>query len=92
MGNRRDRRLTAQEILQAQVDEKIARFRARPLTSRQAQIALFICGGDSNQQIADKLGIHLTTVKCHVQQILRRLNISRRTQVLLFQTHIRNCP
>ena len=40
--------------------------------------------GSSNKEIARQLGIAETTVKIHVQHILRKLNLSSRVQVAVF--------
>jgi LuxR family maltose regulon positive regulatory protein len=41
-----------------------------------------ISSGLSNQEIADRLVIAITTVKWHVRQIFNKLNVNSRTQVL----------
>ena len=56
---------------------------AHPLDSlspREQQILRCIARGASNKEIARELGIAETTVKIHVQHILRKLNLSSRVQ------------
>jgi two-component system nitrate/nitrite response regulator NarL len=50
------------------------------LSPREQQILRRIALGDSNKEIARVLGIAETTVKIHVQHILRKLNLSSRVQ------------
>lgn len=58
--------------------------RMASLTSREIQILSLIARGDSNKQIARELDIAETTVKIHVQHILRKLNLSSRVQIAVF--------
>lgn len=51
------------------------------LSPRETEILRGIAHGDSNKQIARDLGIAETTVKIHVQHILRKLGVSSRVQV-----------
>ncbi len=56
---------------------------ARPLdllSPREREILEQIAGGASNKEIARTLDIAETTVKIHVQHILRKLNLSSRVQ------------
>lgn len=50
------------------------------LTGREREILLLIRNGASNQDIANQLMIELGTVKNHVHNILKKLNVSRRAQ------------
>ena len=52
-----------------------------PLTPRERQIATAIANGASNKVIGRDLGIAETTVKVHVQSILRKLGLSSRVQI-----------
>jgi two-component system nitrate/nitrite response regulator NarL len=49
------------------------------LTRRQARVLALIADGLSNKEIARSLGIEVATVKNHVHQLLRRLNVTRRS-------------
>ncbi|HEY9192256.1 MAG TPA: LuxR C-terminal-related transcriptional regulator, partial [Methyloversatilis sp.] len=51
------------------------------LSPREHDILRGIARGDSNKLIARDLGIAETTVKIHVQHILRKLGVSSRVQV-----------
>ena len=50
------------------------------LTSRERQVVELIDQGFSNQEIASRLGIKLSTVKNHVHSILEKLHVRRRGQ------------
>ena len=54
------------------------------LSAREREILDLIARGDSNKHIARKLDIAETTVKIHVQHILRKLHITSRVQAAVF--------
>jgi two-component system, NarL family, nitrate/nitrite response regulator NarL len=57
------------------------------LSPREREILDLIARGDSNKVIARELDIAETTVKIHVQHILRKLNLSSRVQAAVYATH-----
>lgn len=54
------------------------------LSPREREILMLIARGDSNKVIARELDIAETTVKIHVQHILRKLDLSSRVQAAVF--------
>lgn len=54
------------------------------LSPREQELLSEIVRGASNKEIARSLGIAETTVKIHVQHILRKLNLSSRVQVAVW--------
>lgn len=54
------------------------------LSPREMEIVCLIAKGCSNKEIARTLNIAETTVKIHVQHVLRKLNLSSRVQVAVF--------
>ena len=56
------------------------------LTRRQRDVLSLISLGKSNKLIADALKMSESTVKAHVKQIIRRLNVANRTQAALLAT------
>ncbi|MBE2261942.1 MAG: response regulator [Burkholderiaceae bacterium] len=56
------------------------------LSAREMEILTLISRGASNKVIARDLEIAETTVKIHVQHILRKLNLSSRVQVAVYAT------
>ncbi len=62
---------------------------ASPLASlspRELDILRGIARGESNKQIARTLGIAETTVKIHVQHVLRKLDVASRVQAAVLAT------
>ncbi|WP_449371452.1 response regulator [Thiomonas sp.] len=55
-----------------------------PLSPRERQIAAAIARGASNKIIARELDIAETTVKVHVQSILRKLDLVSRVQIAVY--------
>lgn len=55
-----------------------------PLTPRELDTLREIARGASNKEIARTLGIAETTVKIHVQRILRKLGLSSRVQAAVY--------
>ena len=53
---------------------------AAQLTGRQLEVLELLCEGLQNKQIARRLNIASATVKIHVANILRALNVSSRLQ------------
>lgn len=59
------------------------------LSPREREIVDLIARGDSNKQIARELGIAETTVKIHVQHLLRKLGLESRVQAAVLVTQQR---
>jgi len=58
------------------------------LSSREREILRGIAHGASNKEIGRELGIAETTVKVHVQNVLRKLNVSTRVHAAVIATEI----
>jgi NarL family two-component system response regulator LiaR len=54
------------------------------LSQREIEVLQLVGRGMSNKQIAQELGITLSTVKSHVSGVLARLELSSRTQLALY--------
>ncbi|MFB9868465.1 LuxR C-terminal-related transcriptional regulator [Vreelandella sulfidaeris] len=52
------------------------------LTNREMEIISLLSGGSSNQQIAEKLFVSEHTVKSHLYNIFRKINVHNRIQAL----------
>ncbi|WP_429812944.1 helix-turn-helix transcriptional regulator [Ensifer sp. B1-9] len=50
------------------------------LTTREVQILDLICKGTQNKIIADRLGLSENTVKVHVRNIYKKMNVRNRTE------------
>ena len=53
------------------------------LTSREYQVAMLVAHGLSNRDIARELGLTTGTVKLHMHEVLRKLDVKSRSEVLL---------
>ncbi|TDQ11547.1 response regulator [Pedobacter metabolipauper] len=53
------------------------------LSSREVEIIALIRQGMSNKEVADKLFISLDTIKYHIKNIYRKLQISNRSELIL---------
>lgn len=63
------------------------------LTEREVQIVWGIAGGLTNRQIAEKLAISQRTVDAHVQNILNKLGMEKRTQIAVWASrHLKESP
>lgn len=63
------------------VSESYVLFQKMGLTRRECEIAILICQGMSNGEIAENLCISEATVKKHVSNIFEKLGCSRREQI-----------
>jgi NarL family two-component system response regulator LiaR len=52
------------------------------LSKRELEILDLMAQGHSNQEIAEKLFVSLSTVKTHIQNIFEKLDVKRRTQAV----------
>lgn len=66
----------AQTLLAARADS------LAELTAREMEVLQLIVAGASNRDIAVRLVIALDTVKSHVKQILRKLGVTNRAQII----------
>jgi DNA-binding NarL/FixJ family response regulator len=57
--------------------------RLATLTPQQLRVLQMVRQGKLNKQIAYELGVGETTVKAHVSEILRKLNVASRTQAVI---------
>ena len=73
----------------------VSQFRAQPkagavaaerdkLTVREREIVQCLAKGESNKEIARSLDVAESTVKIHVQNILKKLNLNSRVQVAVY--------
>ena len=57
--------------------------RVASLTRQQLRVLQMVRQGKLNKQIAHELGVGETTVKAHVSEIMRKLNVVSRTQAVI---------
>lgn len=73
--------------LMSKVFQEFNRMTVSPkirLTSREREILQLLAEGESNRSIAEKLFITEKTVKNHLTNIFQKLNVSDRTQAVLY--------
>ncbi len=58
------------------------------LSAREREILMWIARGSSNKEIGRELGIAETTVKIHVQHVLRKLNVSSRVHAAVMAAEV----
>ena len=61
----------------------------RPLTVREFEIARMIATGMTNAQIAAELVLSPKTISAHVEHILAKLGVARRTEIAAWAAGIR---
>lgn len=54
------------------------------LTPREREAMVFLARGQSNKEIARELNVAESTVKIHVQNILKKLNLNSRVQIAVY--------
>jgi DNA-binding NarL/FixJ family response regulator len=57
-----------------------------PLSNTQLEIVRLIAAGFSNREIADRVHLSQNTVKSHVQEIFRKLDVGNRVEAALMAT------
>lgn len=62
--------------------------RVASLTRQQLRVLQMVRQGMLNKQIAHELGVGETTIKAHVSQIMRKLNVVSRTQAVIEVTRL----
>jgi DNA-binding NarL/FixJ family response regulator len=62
--------------------QKVEVIHARTLTPREWQVAELIGQGCTNRQIANRLGIARRTAESHVENIMSKLGLSARSQIV----------
>lgn len=70
--------------LMTQMREKDKKSLHETLTERELEILLMLAEGKTNQEIAEELYIAIKTVKVHVSNILSKLQVSDRTQAVIY--------
>jgi DNA-binding NarL/FixJ family response regulator len=65
-------------------DVKVTRKSDSPITKRELEILFLIANGHKNREISSELCISETTVKTHIQNIFKKLNIDNRFQAMLY--------
>jgi NarL family two-component system response regulator LiaR len=56
---------------------------AQPLTDREAEVLRLAAKGQSNRQIANKLGLSVRTVQAHLSNVFNKLKVGSRTEAVI---------
>ena len=82
-----------ESVMSESMTAKLVREVQRPaeapkpsLSPREQEILALIAKGASNKEAARELGVAESTIKIHVQHILRKLNLSTRVQAAVYAT------
>jgi DNA-binding CsgD family transcriptional regulator len=73
---------------QEQDDQLWVMQRLKVLTARQRQIAAYVCRGDTTRQIAGHLTISETTVKSHIEIVMRKFGVNSRNKLRELLVHL----
>jgi len=55
-----------------------------PLTPREKEVLRFLITGESNTDIADKLHLSIHTVKTHIYNLYKKIDVPNRLQAVLW--------
>lgn len=62
------------------------------LTRREKRVLQLVGEAGTNKEIAAAMGISPATVKRHMENILRKLQLKNRIEVALYSVGLGNCP
>ena len=71
-------------ILEGKDDHEGSRRGSEVLTSRQAEVLALITVGATNDEIAERLCVSPHTVKTHLYNIFKKINVTNRLQAALW--------
>ena len=75
--------LTREDKKKKQDDTMTSRLRDDRISKREHEIVMLLCKGYSNKQISQQLFISETTVKTHISNILAKLSLHDRMQIVV---------
>lgn len=62
------------------------------LTAQEKKVLKLVAKAQSNKEIAAALGISPSTVKRHLENILRKLNLKNRVAAAVYAVRMGDCP
>jgi len=69
--------------LNSDLTKRFTPLTGKIFTDRQTMVVQALCKGMANKQIAYQLGMSEHTVKVHLRHIMRRLNVTNRTELAM---------
>ena len=78
------RRVMSDFLLKRGAFNAFSKNSSNVLTFREKEILIGIASGASNQELSDSLGISLHTVKTHIYNIYKKINVPNRLQAALW--------
>ena len=78
------REILTKAILETREREEIHKTEPSLLTARETEILTLIAAGTKNEQIADQLCISPHTVRTHIYNIFKKINVPNRLQAALW--------
>lgn len=69
-------------VIRAVLTDRVDMPEPNSLSRREKQIVRLLIDGMSNQQMADSLGLEVQTIKVHVRNTLKKLNVNSRTDAV----------
>jgi DNA-binding NarL/FixJ family response regulator len=76
--------LSQKDLSRKPEEDLPAQVRDDRISKREHEIVKLLCKGFSNKQIAQQLFISETTVKTHISNILAKLNLHDRMQIVVY--------
>ena len=76
--------ITQKDTVQKQDEALPVKVRDERISRREQEIVQLLCKGYTNKQIARQLFISETTVKTHISNILAKLNLHDRMQIVVY--------
>lgn len=73
----------ANHLLKAMKNNTPLKGLSEPLTDREGEVLRLLAAGLSNQEIAERLVISLSTIKTHITRIYAKLDVTSRTQAIV---------
>ena len=97
MGSDQDGRNINANSLRASVDtgrlpEDATARSSIPLTFAEERVLHLVSQSKTNREIAQCLGISYATVKRHIENILRKLNVRNRVEAAIYALSLQRCP
>lgn len=71
-------------VFQAERSSQVEEAQEKTLTPRQMQILTLVAQGHTYQQVAKTIGLSERTIKYHMAEILERLHLQNRSQVIAY--------